>query len=184
MTACNSVTADDDGLHSEEIAHNTTDDCSVDAAHRRRSRPDAGVAESKTSVSETLDNDTEQQTNIKQQWWGLTSTGDTQITRMPTCAVCLDRLDPYAVGIPSLRSYPSDSSTDAASDTDHNNRALMANSNNRINDPWPDSTCRVCQALRSSSSSSSTAGHLECERCSVAHNLWVCVICGHVGCGR
>ncbi|CAN0454405.1 unnamed protein product, partial [Discosporangium mesarthrocarpum] len=23
-----------------------------------------------------------------------------------------------------------------------------------------------------------------CETCGVGHNLWVCMVCGHVGCGR
>lgn len=23
-----------------------------------------------------------------------------------------------------------------------------------------------------------------CETCRIAHNLWICMVCGHIGCGR
>ncbi|CAN0501598.1 unnamed protein product, partial [Laminaria digitata] len=25
---------------------------------------------------------------------------------------------------------------------------------------------------------------LYCETCRIAHNLWICMVCGHIGCGR
>ncbi|CAN0219925.1 unnamed protein product, partial [Hapterophycus canaliculatus] len=38
---------------------------------------------------------------------------------------------------------------------------------------WKGSTCRVCRYL-----------NICCETCRIAHNLWICMVCGHIGCGR
>ena len=44
---------------------------------------------------------------------------------------------------------------------------------------WADSSCPVCRHV-SDDSQSSTA----CEVCGTTESLWICLVCGHVGCGR
>jgi BRCA1-associated protein len=49
---------------------------------------------------------------------------------------------------------------------------------------WGDSTCPVCRCVQSPEQAAGS----ECEQCGkVAQSvdaLWICLICGHVGCGR
>lgn len=49
---------------------------------------------------------------------------------------------------------------------------------------WGDSTCPVCRCVQSPEQAESS----ECERCGKTgpspDALWICLICGHVGCGR
>ena len=44
---------------------------------------------------------------------------------------------------------------------------------------WSDSSCPVCRHV-SDDSQSKTA----CEVCGTTDSLWICLVCGHVGCGR
>jgi BRCA1-associated protein len=46
---------------------------------------------------------------------------------------------------------------------------------------WGDTSCPVCRYCMYSNSSSSTS---RCAQCGTTSNLWICLICGHVGCGR
>jgi hypothetical protein len=102
-------------------------------------------------------------------WWGLSSADSSSssssssialqqhqgavVTRMPTCAVCLDRLDPYAVGIPAGRvklysssSVSSSSSTGAGGSSDSStvildeSRPLLAAQGSLA--MWEGSTCK------------------------------------------
>jgi BRCA1-associated protein len=43
---------------------------------------------------------------------------------------------------------------------------------------WGDSSCPVCRYSVHSSHNTS------CAICATTSNLWMCLICGHVGCGR
>ena len=43
---------------------------------------------------------------------------------------------------------------------------------------WGDASCPVCRYSMHSASSSC------CDVCAAAVDLWICLICGHVGCGR
>lgn len=49
---------------------------------------------------------------------------------------------------------------------------------------WGDSTCPVCRCVQSPEQ----AENSECDRCGKTgpspDALWICLICGHVGCGR
>ncbi|KAE9399879.1 BRCA1-associated protein [Gymnopus androsaceus JB14] len=100
---------------------------------------------------------------------------------LPTCPVCLDRMDMAVTGLITV----------PCSHTFH----CMCLSK------WGDSRCPVCrysQNLMSShplSSSStrptpipfanpSTDNMSSCSACSSTTNLWICLICGNVGCGR
>ncbi|KAJ6485882.1 hypothetical protein C8R45DRAFT_1062723 [Mycena sanguinolenta] len=98
---------------------------------------------------------------------------------LPTCPVCLERMDSAVTGLITV----------PCSHTFH----CMCLSK------WGDSRCPVCrysQTLMSShpSSSSSTrsipfanpsAPTLSaCSACESTTNLWICLICGNIGCGR
>ena len=44
---------------------------------------------------------------------------------------------------------------------------------------WADASCPVCRYCLDSE------GHVShCGLCNTASDLWICLICGHVGCGR
>ncbi|KAF7309649.1 hypothetical protein MIND_00336000 [Mycena indigotica] len=99
---------------------------------------------------------------------------------LPTCPVCLERMDAAVTGLITV----------PCSHTFH----CMCLSK------WGDSRCPVCrysQNLMSShpapaSSSSraipfsnpSTPNQSACSSCSSTTNLWICLICGNIGCGR
>ncbi|KAJ3756835.1 hypothetical protein EV360DRAFT_47291 [Lentinula raphanica] len=99
---------------------------------------------------------------------------------LPTCPVCLERMDMAVTGLVTV----------PCSHTFH----CMCLSK------WGDSRCPVCrysQNLLSSHPSStssrptpipfaspSTANMSACSDCSSTTNLWICLICGNVGCGR
>ncbi|KAF8582718.1 zf-UBP-domain-containing protein [Ramaria rubella] len=96
---------------------------------------------------------------------------------LPTCPVCLERMDAAVTGLVTV----------PCSHTFH----CMCLSK------WGDSRCPVCrysQTLLSSHPSSSGARRTPftnsgpslsvCFDCSSTTNLWICLICGNVGCGR
>jgi hypothetical protein len=45
---------------------------------------------------------------------------------------------------------------------------------------WGDTSCPVCRYCMFSSNTSTS----RCSTCGTNANLWICLICGHVGCGR
>ncbi|KAL7692461.1 putative Zinc finger, UBP-type, Zinc finger, RING-type, BRCA1-associated 2 [Plasmopara halstedii] len=79
------------------------------------------------------------------------------MTEIPTCAVCLDRLDASASGI----------LTTLCNHSFHCDCLFR----------WEGSSCPVCRYSHGDIGSS-------CEVCSTVEHLWICLICGHVGCGR
>nr|KIR49073.1 BRCA1-associated protein [Cryptococcus bacillisporus CA1280] len=96
---------------------------------------------------------------------------------LPSCPVCLERLDSTVTGLvtlPCAHTFDCD--------------CLRK---------WGDSRCPVCRLshlLLSSSSSSGAPSHslhereitrlTKCSMCSSTENNWICVVCGTVGCGR
>lgn len=78
---------------------------------------------------------------------------------LPTCPVCLDRMDASVTGL----------LTTICRHTFHCNCISK----------WADSTCPVCRY-----SSQDTLPQTYCSNCPSSHNLWICLICAHVGCGR
>ncbi|GAB9463296.1 Brca1-associated protein [Globisporangium polare] len=79
------------------------------------------------------------------------------MTEIPTCAVCLDRLDASASGI----------LTTLCNHTFHCDCLFR----------WEGSSCPVCRYSHGDIISA-------CEVCHTTDHLWICLICGHVGCGR
>uniref|UniRef100_A0A1D1ZKV5 BRCA1-associated protein n=1 Tax=Anthurium amnicola TaxID=1678845 RepID=A0A1D1ZKV5_9ARAE len=79
-------------------------------------------------------------------------------TELPTCPVCLERLDQDISGI-------------VTTGCDHSFQCSCISK-------WANSSCPVCRFCME---------HCEkpnCSVCETSENLWVCMICGFVGCGR
>ena len=81
-------------------------------------------------------------------------------TELPSCAVCLERLDPSVSGVYTLLCTHS-----------FHSGCLRR---------WQDSSCPVCRHVQEESTEGGTA----CERCGTQDKVWICLVCGHVGCGR
>ncbi|KAF9054431.1 hypothetical protein BJ165DRAFT_1565151 [Panaeolus papilionaceus] len=100
------------------------------------------------------------------------------VYELPTCPVCLERMDSAVTGLITV----------PCSHTFH----CMCLSK------WGDSRCPVCRysqtLLSSHPSSSSTRStpfsdpreptQSSCSSCESTTNLWICLICGNIGCGR
>ena len=85
------------------------------------------------------------------------------LVELPSCPVCLDRLDNEASGVV----------TTVCSHAFH--ASCMSN--------WEDNSCPVCRYT--TSPDAVTACHCPgCEETSETAALWACLICGSVGCGR
>jgi BRCA1-associated protein len=78
---------------------------------------------------------------------------------LPSCPVCLERLDGTVSGIVT---------------TVCNHRF-----HNQCLRQWVDSSCPVCRYCQNPSE----AAH-SCSTCRSSVDLWMCLICGHIGCGR
>ncbi|KAF9005979.1 BRCA1-associated protein [Cyathus striatus] len=109
----------------------------------------------------------------------VTRFGENSAYELPTCPVCLERMDSAVTGLITV----------PCSHTFH----CMCLSK------WGDSRCPVCrysQTLLSSHPSSSASPRpvpfahpaaspsSRCSACSSTTNLWICLICGNIGCGR
>ncbi|XP_068639869.1 BRAP2 RING ZnF UBP domain-containing protein 2 [Aristolochia californica] len=79
-------------------------------------------------------------------------------TEPPACAVCLERLDQELSGI-------------LTTICNHSFHCSCISK-------WTDSSCPVCRYCQQQSEKST------CSVCGISENLWMCVICGYVGCGR
>ncbi|KAH9542492.1 hypothetical protein CY35_13G010200 [Sphagnum magellanicum] len=80
------------------------------------------------------------------------------LTELPTCPVCLERLDQHISGI-------------LTTVCNHSFHSYCISK-------WTDSSCPVCRYCQQQSEKST------CSVCGTSENLWICVICGFVGCGR
>ncbi|CAL5199758.1 unnamed protein product [Lathyrus oleraceus] len=79
-------------------------------------------------------------------------------TEQPTCPVCLERLDQDTSGI-------------LTTICNHSFHCSCISK-------WADSSCPVCRYCQQQAEKSI------CFICQTTENLWICVICGFVGCGR
>ena len=84
------------------------------------------------------------------------------IVELPSCPVCLERLDFSASGV---------FTTVCA----HNFHADCLSK-------WSDSKCPVCRYCHNDEMHQDT--EVSCEICGASESLWICLVCGHVGCGR
>ncbi|XP_043719100.1 BRAP2 RING ZnF UBP domain-containing protein 1 isoform X2 [Telopea speciosissima] len=88
----------------------------------------------------------------------IASTPPLGFTELPTCPVCLERLDQDTSGI-------------LTTPCDHSFRCSCISK-------WADSSCLVCRFCQQQ------AQKATCSVCGTSEDLWICVICGFVGCGR
>lgn len=92
--------------------------------------------------------------------WGTDGTPPLNHTELPICPVCLERMDESVDGILTILC----------------NHAFHANCLIK----WGDSTCPVCRYLQTPELTEESL----CMECDGKDSLWICLICGHVGCGR
>ncbi|GAV52099.1 hypothetical protein ZYGR_0AG00900 [Zygosaccharomyces rouxii] len=87
---------------------------------------------------------------------------------LPTCPVCLERMDSDTTGLITI----------PCQHTFHC----------QCLDKWKNSKCPVCRysSLRLSRDSllRDAGGSASCSTCGSRESLWICLICGNVGCGR
>lgn len=93
------------------------------------------------------------------------------LLELPTCPVCLERMDSSTTGLLTILCAHSFHCT-----------CLLK---------WRGSGCPVCRHVQPSSSlnltrpfGSSEISHDFCSVCDTQEDLWICLICGNVGCGR
>jgi len=82
-------------------------------------------------------------------------------TELPACPVCLERLDDHITGGGTL--------TTVCGHVFHSSCMQR----------WAGASCPVCRHCTSGSASST-----RCAACGSRADLWICLLCGHVGCGR
>lgn len=87
----------------------------------------------------------------------LLSSDDSSLTELPTCAVCLERMDDSVLAILCNHSF-------------HANCL----------EQWADNTCPVCRYVQSPE----VVAEQRCSDCGMSNDLWICLICGNIGCGR
>ena len=64
---------------------------------------------------------------------------------------------------------------------DSSQRAELLHIFSQVLWPWADQDCRAC---RNFSLFEREAEELKCQSCDNTENLWLCLICGNIGCGR
>lgn len=91
------------------------------------------------------------------------TSSSSSIVELPTCPVCLERMDSNATGLLTIPCQHTFHCTCLAQ--------------------WPDSSCPVCRHGKIDVPSEPVQSH-SCCQCPSLTNLWVCIICGSIGCGR
>ncbi|XP_037076806.1 BRCA1-associated protein-like, partial [Pollicipes pollicipes] len=81
-------------------------------------------------------------------------------TELPTCPVCLERMDESVNGILTVL-------------CNHSFHGSCLSQ-------WGDTSCPVCRYVQTPEEAEDNF----CFECQASDSLWICLICGHVGCGR
>lgn len=88
----------------------------------------------------------------------IASTPPHGFAELPTCPICLERLDQDTSGIQVTL-------------CDHSFQCSCISK-------WTYSSCQVCRLCQQQDDKPN------CSVCGTSENLWVCIVCGFVGCGR
>ena len=96
---------------------------------------------------------------------------------VPTCAVCLHRIEPTKIGQPRPRKHHLCSKYCPPPNLEHNTAVCPRQ---RLLQPWTSDPCPSCAVIQSY-----WRGELNaCQGCEINQTLWVCLTCSFVGCGR
>ncbi|XP_054749182.2 BRCA1-associated protein-like [Lytechinus pictus] len=82
------------------------------------------------------------------------------LTELPTCNICLERMEDSVEGILTI----------LCNHTFHGSCLTK----------WGDTSCPVCRYNQTPEPSVDN----KCFQCGAQESLWICLICGHIGCGR
>lgn len=82
------------------------------------------------------------------------------LTELPKCPVCLERMDESVEGVLTILC----------------NHSFHGSCLSK----WTDTTCPVCRY----SQTPQPVDDNKCFECDSSESLWICLICGHIGCGR
>ncbi|KAI9193742.1 BRCA1-associated protein 2-domain-containing protein [Polychytrium aggregatum] len=85
------------------------------------------------------------------------------LVELPNCPVCLERMDASATGLLTIVCH-------------HTFHAQCLAK-------WGDSTCPVCRYSQNAAKFEADTLN-ECADCGSTESLWICLICGNIGCGR
>ncbi|KAA8917363.1 hypothetical protein TRICI_000475 [Trichomonascus ciferrii] len=88
------------------------------------------------------------------------------LRELPTCPVCLERMDTSVTGLLTILCQ-------------HTFHCQCLSK-------WGDGSCPVCRYSQRGNygKPANNADELKCQICQANVNLWMCVVCGQVGCGR
>lgn len=122
---------------------------------------------------------------------------------IPTCPVCLHRIDPLRLGLPAPANEHLCSKFCPPPNLLSWTSAVVEQScpNQRFLQPWGNGArCRACRVIQQywdihkhtnttslgadSGDEDDAGADLYCRECSMHKTLWVCLTCGYVGCGR
>ncbi len=81
-------------------------------------------------------------------------------TELPVCSICLERMDESVATVLTI----------LCNHTFHGSCLSQ----------WEDSTCPVCRYVQTPE----VVAEQRCSDCQSAEDLWICLVCGYVGCGR
>jgi hypothetical protein len=104
---------------------------------------------------------------------------------IPSCPVCLHRIDPWRLGLHAPRGdhlcskfCPPPNLTFSSSESSCPRQRLL--------DPWPfPAQCTACHVIRKYwNRDTDEARDLFCHSCAMQETLWVCLTCAFIGCGR
>ncbi|KAK9368585.1 hypothetical protein V1509DRAFT_623335 [Lipomyces kononenkoae] len=86
------------------------------------------------------------------------------LRELPTCPVCLERMDSSVTGLLTI----------ICQHTFHC----------QCLSKWGDNSCPVCRYSQKKDHQSLLSEPNQCSACGAVQNLWICLICGNIGCGR
>ena len=116
---------------------------------------------------------------------------------LPTCPVCLHRIDPSRLGLPKPRNHQLCSNFCPLPDYLNETPDVSPCPRQELLKPWPPPSHCICCRTLSNYWTSPRGLHLAnadendeefsqvfCYDCALRETLWVCMTCGYVGCGR
>ena len=95
---------------------------------------------------------------------GPTPVAIPDLIELPTCPVCLERMDASVTGLLTILCH-------------HTFHCTCLSK-------WGDSSCPVCRYSSMGTPILDAEDSNECLDCGTTENLWICLICGNIGCGR